>query len=173
MTIQEEWLAFTKGDDKAFASLFSLWWADCYAYALRVLRDEQNAREVVQELFIRLWTVRASLSGVRDPRSYVFSALKNGVLNFMASRRATVLPLEAIAERPQEGLDPVGQKEVRGQILHALGHLPDKTRRVFYLSHFEGLSPREIALETGSAEQTVRNQLATAFKKLQAIFLQR
>ncbi|TDX00981.1 RNA polymerase sigma factor [Dinghuibacter silviterrae] len=167
----QDWLAFTKGDDKAFATLFSVWWEDCYAYAFRVLRDDHHAREVVQELFIRLWTVRASLADVRDPRAYLFTALRNGILNMLASRRDPVLPLDAV--NMAVDADPVHQKEARGQILYALEHLPEKTRRVFYLRHFEGLSPREIALETGSAEQTVRNQLATAFKKLQAILLHR
>jgi RNA polymerase sigma-70 factor (ECF subfamily) len=169
--ITQDWKDFIEGDDKAFASLFSLWWEDCYAYAFRVLRDDHQAREVVQELFIRLWTIRASLSGVREPRAYVFTALRNGVLNTLTGRRAPLVPLDAV-EVPAEG-DPIRQKETRGQILYALEHLPEKTRRVFYLSHFEGLSPREIALETGSAEQTVRNQLATAFKKLQALLLHR
>ena len=53
--------------------------------------------------------------------------------------------------------------------MHALEFLPDKTRQVIYLSHFEGLSTREIALQTGAAEQTVRNQLNIAIKKLHTI----
>ena len=161
------WQAFTRGDERAFSVLFTALWEDCYTYAFRVLKDDQDAQEVVQELFIRLWTRRESLGEVASPRPYVFSALKNALLNVLAAKKSTLSALDALRDEP--AADPLKRKEERALFMHALEFLPDKTRQVIYLSHFEGLSTREIAVQTGSAEQTVRNQLNIATKKLQGI----
>ena len=165
--LNSSWQAFTNGDERAFAVLFSSLWEDCYVYAFKVLGDDQDAQEVVQELFIRLWTKRGSLPEVSSPRAYVFGALKNALLNFLAGRKLPLFALDAL--RDEHTTDPLLQKEERALLIHALEFLPDKTRQVIYLSHFEGLSTREIALRTGSAEQTVRNQLNIAMKKLHTI----
>jgi len=165
------WLAFTSGEERAFTAIFAALWEDCYVYAFKVLGNGQDAQEVVQELFIRLWNKRESLREVSSPRAYVFGALKNSLLNFLAGRKLPLFALDTIRDEhgTMAAADPLQRKEERALLMHALEFLPDKTRQVIYLSHFEGLSTREIALQTGAAEQTVRNQLNIAIKKLHTI----
>jgi RNA polymerase sigma-70 factor (family 1) len=169
ISLQDSWYAFVQGDVAAFDEIFDAMWEDCYRYAYRIYGQEHEAKEVVQELFIRLWDKRMGLPIVENPQAYLIRALKNGIINQLASAKKQPLQLDALTLKVPFAPDVQAHNEQKALLNAAIQQLPEKTRQVLVLSHIEGYSTQEIALVTGSAPQTVRNQLTIALRKLHAL----
>jgi RNA polymerase sigma-70 factor (ECF subfamily) len=153
----------------AFDEIFDAMWEDCYQYAYKVYGQDHEAKEVVQELFIRIWDKRNALPMVENPQGYIVRALKNGILNQLASAKKQPLQLDALTNKVPFAPDVQAHSEQKALLNAAIQQLPEKTRQVLLLSHIEGYSTQEIAMATGSAPQTVRNQLNIALRKLHAL----
>lgn len=126
-----------------------------------------TAEELVQDLFIYIWSKQQQLPEVQSVRAYLFTALKNRILNYFASRKMTVVEIEAAVQlqASSSATAIIDSKETEQQ-LHAMAHhLPDKMRQVYEMHFIHGISVNEIAHATGNSAQTVRNQLNTARKK--------
>jgi RNA polymerase sigma-70 factor (ECF subfamily) len=162
------WLAFRNGDQKAFDSLFNSFWEPLFQFAYRGLRDTDEAKEAVQELFIYLWTNRENLATPLSVEAYLFTALKNRMLNQVLKRKTYHQKLQVLApaRETNEVLELLYLKDSEKQVMQQIAQLPERMKQVVHLSEFSGLSIPEIASVTGTSEQTVRNQLNQAIKKL-------
>jgi len=155
-------------DQQSFQILFDSWWEPLFQYAFKVLQNKQDAEEVVQEFFIHFWNKRSELPELQSLSAYLFTALKNRVLNHLAKKKYPVTSLDALNNDESEfsPIKNIEQKEKESSLRSLVNALPNKMRQVYELHQFDGLSVAEIASATGNSEQTVRNQLNTAIKKL-------
>ena len=135
-------------------------------FAFVHLRSMEDAREVVQEVFINIWEKRSSLKFDDELRYYLYRAVKNASLNLLKRRRLDTTSLEeavtAAAEQEEEGETQVRYKAVMAQI----NLLPEICREIFLMSRVEGLSHKEIAEILEIAPKTVENQIGIALKKI-------
>jgi RNA polymerase sigma-70 factor (ECF subfamily) len=93
-------LRFKEGDPIAFAHFFERYWEDLYTVAFRHLREEDQAKDLVQEVFIHIWEKRSLVSTeYSDIKFYFHKALKNKILNYYASERVRKQVLEKSMER--------------------------------------------------------------------------
>lgn len=161
------------GKFNAFETLFNTYWEALYQYTVRVLSSEQDAQDIIQDLFTDLWERRDSLQISTHIRHYLFSAVRKKILRKFRDDGLKEKHLEKFVLhselRSELTLNSIIHKDILSQLQEDLQTLPEKERQVFSLYHFDELSIREIALKNGTAEQTVRNQLNSAYRKAQGI----
>jgi RNA polymerase sigma-70 factor (family 1) len=137
------------GDMPAYQQLFDLYWDQVYGIGLRLTKTPEQAKDLAQDVFLKLWDNRSKLTEVKDFRSYLFVLTRNLIYYqirtriFHESNREFLNNYFAYNESsPQELLE---QKEL-GEALNAAIHkLPPRLRQVFNLRRSEGLSHVEIA----------------------------
>lgn len=160
--------AIRENDQEAFAELVKRHWKKVHAMAYVRIRLEDATQEIVQELFISLWEKRATLS-IRHLPSYLSSAVKNRVLNYIDSQTLRTRHWQNYTRLSQEQ-DNVTQKDVELNELMAaietgIEHLPEKSKRVYLLNQ-EGRSIKEISNLLHVSENAIRYHLTQSTKKL-------
>jgi RNA polymerase sigma-70 factor (ECF subfamily) len=143
--------------------------------SLHYLEDEDEAKEVVQDAFVKLWEIRNDLNLESNLRNFLFTLVKNSCLNTLKRRQILFKHHENIKwmemHYQYESLVRIGDdymefKELRAKIDLAIQHLPEHCRVVFELSRFEELKNREIAEKLGVTQKTVEAHLTKALKIL-------
>lgn len=147
--------------------LFRLHYRSLCGFALGYLKDTDQAEDIVQELFVRLWQDRESLSIQSSVKSYLFTAVRNRCLNAIAvNKRMRSLDEEADGQIAGEGRGEDDLAERAARVHAAIETLPTERRKVFRLSRNEGLKYHEIAERLGISVKTVENQMGKALKTL-------
>jgi len=158
-----------------FEGLFKQYQPLLLPFAHRFVRSREDAREIVQDVFVAVWNNRSSLRQDGNLKSYLFTATRNKCLNFLQKRRLQTQSLDAaphtenLAAFNQEASNVEAQmeaSELMESILEEVGKLPPKCREIFILSREEGLSYKEIAEKQGVSVKTVENQIGIALKRL-------
>ena len=159
-------------DQQSFQVLFDTWWEPLFQYAFKVLQNRQDAEEVVQEFFIHFWNKRHELPELQSLAAYLFTALKNRILNHLAKKKYPVTSLDVLHNDESEfsAISKFEQKDTESTLRSLVNTLPRRMKQVYELHQFAGLTVPEIADATGNSEQTVRNQLNTAVKKLSLVW---
>ncbi|MBO7575429.1 MAG: sigma-70 family RNA polymerase sigma factor [Bacteroidales bacterium] len=141
-----------------------------YRVAFYILEDEAEAEDAVQELFLKLWSGRDALDGIRNPKGYGIRVLRNLCLDRIRRSRKmetpAVLPEPEWPGRQDEAVD---EKERLAKVLDAIKSLPDRQREVLTLRTLDGLSYEEIAERTGMNQLTLRVLLSQARRKLRNV----
>jgi RNA polymerase sigma-70 factor (family 1) len=168
---QTLWEQFRQGDADAFRRLYDRHWEALYAMARRKIAVEEEAADLVQEVFLKLWEKQQELPAVESVEAYLATALRNLIFNHY--RRATVVRA-ATADLRSDASGPTALDMLQAQELHQLidrevAAMPEKMREVYLLSRHEELSAPEIALQLTLSQQTVRNQISSALKRLRAV----
>lgn len=157
------------GESPTFETLFNTYWESLYQYTARVLPNEADAQDLIQDLFTDLWERRHTLKITSHIRYYLFSAARKMILRKFRDDGRKEKHLEKFIQNEEAGseftMSTIIHKDILAQLQDDLQALPEKERQVFTWSHFDELSIREIASKTGTAEQTVRNQLNSAYRK--------
>ena len=143
---------------------------DFYRIAFYILEDEAEAEDAVQELYLKLWSGRDALDGIRSPKGYGIQVLRYLCLDRIRRSRKmetpAVLPEPEWPGRQDEAVD---EKERLAKVLDAIKSLPDRQREVLTLRTLDGLSYEEISRRTGISQLTLRVLLSQARRKLKNI----
>lgn len=168
---EERLLALLKeSDEAAFTEIYNRYWDKLLVVAIHRLAEIEEAREIVQDIFYRLWKRRETLELDYSLNTYLSVAVKYEVINRLAARNRQKAFRIHISQHWQEMQEETENyirfNELQKQ-LHALViALPEKCRIVYQLSRDKGYSQRRIAAELGIAEKTVETHLSVAIKKL-------
>lgn len=160
-----------EADREAFRVLFERYQPLLFRLVLSQLHDRDEAHDVVQETFIRLWDHRVSLDPGRPVLAYALRITDN-LIRDAARRRSVRERYQPDVPQPNlsEGDDPEQALQVlmlQEQIASIISEdLPERCRSVFILSRFEGKSAGEIAALLGLSVKTVENQIGHALKVL-------
>lgn len=165
----KELLSWTDGQ-AAFRVLYERYWQPLYQKALVRLGSDADAQDAVQEVFISCWRNRQTIQTEASLAPYLFTALKYCIIKMVhrAAKKGIILPL-SVTELEQTELSTeelLQHKELQTIIAKEVTRLPDQMRRIYQLSRTEALSISEIAEQLNLSEQTVKNTLTTALKKL-------
>jgi RNA polymerase sigma-19 factor, ECF subfamily len=156
------------GDMDAFEALYRTYWQRLYAFAFRYRHSKEDAEEVVQDVFFRIWRGRAHWVPAGAVRNYLYLAVRNAArdrLERAAVARRWAWRVGQVEPAPEiqpelEAADLVAAVE------RALAELPPKRSRVCNLRLIDGLSYAQIAHRLGISEKTVETQLARGLKFL-------
>jgi RNA polymerase sigma-70 factor (ECF subfamily) len=152
------------GDEAAFRQIFHHYNQKLFPVILSLVRSESDAREIIQEVFIKFWLGRASLPGIANPGGWLYTMACNAAYDFIRSRatyqsKLRQLPTTHIDRDLEEQLEA---KFAQALIEEAVSHLAPRRRQVFQMAHLQGYSRKEIAEKLEISEYTVRNQLVEA-----------
>jgi RNA polymerase sigma-70 factor, ECF subfamily len=156
-----------QGDVQAFESLYRAHGPAAYALARRMLGDEREARDMVQDIFVRAWERLASYRGDSALATWLHRLAVNLILERMrVSRRETLRFADTDADATPGSHVEADAVDMRLDLEAALARLPAGARAVFVLHDMEGCSHEEIAQMTGIAPGTARAQLWRARRQL-------
>jgi len=160
-----------QNDEAGLNRLMARWEQRLFAFAWRYLRNAADAREVVIEVFVRLYQQRARLRPDTNLSAWLFTTLANQCHNqHRWRRRHPVAEFDDSMAAAAEST-PAGEME-RDEVLEALGaaieHLPGELKTAVLLHHYEGWSYREIAVLAHCSERGVETRLYRARQMLRA-----
>lgn len=169
-TLSDEqlFLSIKEGDELAFNTLYQRYWQLLYQAAFRRLENGQQAEDIVQEVFIRLWTRKENLS-IENVSSYLHTAVRYSVLSFFSRHKTTYAFYEPFEGMLGEGHSPeehLMAKELL-ELAYAYAETLSSRKKQILLLHLKGSrSTKEIADILGITQKTVQNQLGTALQGL-------
>lgn len=156
-------------DEKAFKIIYERYWKSIYLTALKKLRSAHIAEELTQSLFVNIWE-RREKSSIINISSYLSSAIKYKIINYIESRYSTS---QGVIDEDMSDLmtdnsteDNILLSDLNLTISNALQQLPVKTREVFKLSRFDHFSVREIASKMNLSEKAVEYHVTQSLKLL-------
>lgn len=139
-----------------------------YRMAFYMLESEADAKDAVQDLYLKLWNLRDSLDMIREPSAYGALMLKNLCIDRIRKRRPAedLTDCQALSDPPDEQLS---RREDLGALTKAMDQLPPGQRKLLKLHVLQGMSYQEIEKETGLSGLNVRVQVSLARKKLKQL----
>jgi RNA polymerase sigma-70 factor (ECF subfamily) len=149
--------------------------------AYRVVGDREEARDVVQMAFVRIWDHRDRFDERWSPNTWIYRITTNLAIDHLRARQSKDRqrePLQFHLQRNEQGsarrlLGDLREKEVQEIFTRLARCLTEKQRAIFVLREMEGMSSVEIAEMLGCKESTIRNHLFNARKVLQRALLER
>ncbi len=171
------WQQFGAGDAQALGALADLFYRPLLNYGLRFSTDRELLRDLLQELFLDLWTRRQTLTEPDNVKAYLLGAYRNKI--YKERNRTEHLP--TFSELPFEGGPDAIDASVESvliqaethqynhrRIQHLLSALPRRQQEVIYLHYYEGLEANQVADVMGIGRQGVYNLLSRTLKDLRA-----
>lgn len=156
-------------DHAAFTEIFNRYNTLLYLHAYNKLRNDHEARDVVQELFIKLWDKRESVNDKHNLSGYLYRSVMNLIFNHLKHKKVVSVYAREFGKMPNnyEGADfLVREKQLAEYIAIEIENLPPRMRAVFNLRHREQMSNKEVAEQLQIAESTVADQMKKALKIL-------
>lgn len=157
-----------EGNDRDFTRIFELFSKDVKTYAYYLLDNQEDAEDVVQELFLRLWKKRGSLNIRGDLRTYLISATHNISTTRFNKNKNYALRKQRYAEDldPQqvEQLSFDKDSELMAQVREILKTVPPKSREAFEMIYFGQMSYKEAAARAGVSEATLKTLVQRVLK---------
>lgn len=163
-----------KGDEQAFTIIYQRYHKLLYVVAYKYLKNDCSAKDSVQQIFYRLWESRFVLIINMNLRNYLYTMLKNHLLNeirnnYMAMEKNYELAQEKV-EYEDDLLDNIEKKEIEEQLYLAINGLPEQKKQVCLYKLRGNLSNLEIANKMGISVPTVKTHYAQAVKMLREHF---
>lgn len=156
-------------DVEAFSGVFRRYYEPLCFFAGRYLHDIQAAEGIVQDVFVRLWESRDTLSIQSSLKSYLYASVRNASLNTIKRENftASLDYEEELPDTPDMQPDiQLESNELAEALEQAIDSLAPKCRQVFCMAKYDGLSYEEIAEVLNISINTVKTQLKRALKSL-------
>jgi RNA polymerase sigma-70 factor, ECF subfamily len=172
MELQDQSMAalLAQRDELAFEQVFKTHFKNLHAYAFTIVRDEDEAEEMVQQVFFKLWERADHLSFSGSLAAYLYRAVHNESLNYLKHQKVRSRHRLHVAYSMKNEAEHTSGKvigsELEAKFRESLDELPEQCRTIFQLSRFEELKYREIADRLGISVKTVENQMGKALKLL-------
>ncbi|WP_430973841.1 RNA polymerase sigma factor [Sunxiuqinia rutila] len=167
-------LSLQKGDHSAFEKLFLKYGQKLFVFAVSYLKQESEAEEIVQEVFMKVWKNRERLKTDTSFQSYLFTIAYNSIKKSF-NRKAQVDQFkEELIDQLDSGRDPIDFENNYQLVIQRLdqfiAEMPERRKNVFVQRKKHGKSLVEIANELGISVKTVENQITEAMKYLKRRF---
>ena len=161
-----------KDDELAFEIIYKRYGESLAGFTASKLYNIEDSRDVVHDLFIKLWEERHQLEITGNLKSYLFAAVRYRIIDKIRkniTREEYSAMVQALANNHTPSFeDQLAAKELQQTINEALNTLSPKTKQIYQLSRVEHKTVTEIASLLNLSEQTVKNQLTMALNHLRA-----
>lgn len=158
------------GNHSAFETLFNLYYSRLCVFSNSYVKSLDISRDVVQEVFIKIWNNRKEFHISQSLKAYLYMAVRNQSLNFLQQRKQKQR-LEERLKKQQDLNEEIKQdefntEELTEKVWKLVEQLPERRRAIFILYRKHGLSYLEIAEVMDIARKTVENQMGKSLKFL-------
>lgn len=176
MELNKDYLEGLKtGNEIIFKMIMDNWYPRLFNFARGYLNNEENTKEVLQDVFLQLWDNRRKLAANTFLNAYLFTLTRNRcidlirkerlMLQFRSDKKEEYLRLtENFHALSDQILDNIFAAEIQAVIDNTVNELPEQCSRVFKLSRSEGLKNHEISSTLNISEKTVESHITKALK---------
>lgn len=158
---------FKQGDESAFTFLYEHYWRKVYRFSEIYLTDEDEIKEVVQEVFIKLWESHAQINENKDIDGLLFIMTRNVIFDyFRKSLNKVTMKLTAfeVAENIAIPGEDFETKDLLEYIWKLVSLLPPRQQEVFIMSRKQLMTNKEIAEQLSITEKAVERNLYLSLK---------
>jgi RNA polymerase sigma-70 factor (ECF subfamily) len=164
-----------EGDRDCLRRVYECYQERIYLYVLRLTKSREIAEEVVQDVFIKVWTKRHKIDTQYCFSSFLFRVAHNHTINVLKRSSYEKIAKDKISKTSSFSVDDTEDnliyKEYLNLLRKAIDQLPPRRKVIFNLSRQQGVSHDEIALEMGISKNTVKSQLVKATKYIKSYLL--
>ena len=161
-----DWIgALKEGDLHAFGLLFDRYGKRLYHFSLGYLKSVEDAEEIVQEVFLKIWEKRVGLSTEKSLEAYLFTIARNGILNTIRKSKYEQAYQNYVKISPGKNVlldDELNFHELEKSYQAVIEKLSPRRKEIFLLSREQALSNAEIAEKMDVSVKTVENQMTSA-----------
>ncbi len=165
------------GSEKAFRIIMEYWYSRLYNFANGYLNNDENSKEVIQDVFLKLWDHREKLADNTILNAYLFTLTRNRCIDIIRRERLMLqfrTDKQAEYQRLTENFDALSDSilddifvtEIQLEINRVVSGLPEQCRKVFILSRTNGLKNKKIGEMLELSEKTVESHLTKALKTI-------
>jgi RNA polymerase sigma-70 factor (ECF subfamily) len=158
-----------QGDIGQFETLFRSSYVSLVKYARTLIKDQDTAEEIVQDLFFRLWQDKEKIKIESSLNGYLFRAVHNRCLHYIEHLKVVERHAQEMAPETNESsenpADVLQYKELQAKIVRILERLPERCGKIFMMNRFEGLKYAEIAEKLSVSVKTVEANMGRALKE--------
>lgn len=159
-----------QGDEVAFTIIYEQHWRLVYAHVYKMLRDEDEAKDLVQDLFSSIWMDAHKLPTQGSLLPFLYTMARNKVLNLLRHNQYKDDYLSSLAtfesEMSNATIEELDERELLAAIEREIEKLPARMRQVFELSRKHHMSNKEIAARLGTSDETVKKQIHNSIKAI-------
>jgi len=161
-----------EGDDESFRKIFHAYYEGLCQYAFTLLRDMDDAEDIVQSVFLKIWEKHQTLIITHTIKSYLYKAVYHQCVNQFEHRVVrTKFHEHTTAEKSQDVQHPeVFPNELEERIIAAINTLPKQCRTIFVMSRYQEMKYAEIAKVLDLSVNTIENQISKALRILREHF---
>ena len=163
-----------RDNEAAFSELYVRYKDKLYYICLHLLKSKEEANDIVQEIFIRLWESRSFINPELSFSSFLYTMARNRILNYFRDidideKVKQILSAQKITE--EEAIDSkIIYTEYQMILQNAISQLPPQRQKIFNMSRIESMSHKEIAAELGISVNTVQEHISEALKFIKVYF---
>ncbi len=160
-----------ESDSLAFDELYRRTWKKLYTHAFQKLRDEDLAKDVVQEVFVDFWNKR-QIRDIQNVEAYLVQAVKFKVIDRFRKKDFIMEEIDDFAEvlaNSEFSDSKLLDDELNTLMNYWINQLPNKRKEIFLLRYEEGLSTEEIGKLLNISTKTVQNQILNATTFLRSL----
>lgn len=155
----------------AFDAVYNMYCHKLHGFVYRYLKQEEDAEEIVQEVFVKIWETRNKIDVHATFDSFLFTIAHNATISLLRKRVSETKSREYLKSLQQFDdaehiIDEIAFKELNHKVQSLLNHLTPRQREIYLLSREEELNHKEIAEKLNISENTVKNHLVTTLKYL-------
>jgi RNA polymerase sigma-70 factor (ECF subfamily) len=159
-----------EGSAAAYTELFDRYQPLLYIYSCKIVKDEDEAADLVQEVFLYVWDKKDSIEFNSSVLAYLYSAVRYKFFNLLDKRKVRNDYASSFRKFMEEGApttdDYLREKEMLRLIEYNVSLLPQKLKQIYELSRIANMTNTQIAEVLGISEKTVQNQLSLAIRQL-------
>lgn len=160
------------GDQQAFRQLYHSYFKRLFHFAYSLVKTKENAEEIVEDVFIKLWSQRNTIREIQHLKVYLYTATRNTALNYLAkkARESMVQSFDHIdillapTDHSPEQLFITA--EMQRNIKAVVESLPPRCKMIFKLIREDGLKYKEVAEILNITVNTIDAQMAIAVKRI-------
>lgn len=145
-------------------------------FASLLLANPEDARDVVQDVFLKLWLMRDKMDSYRSPEAYSMTMVKNACLDHLRKRKNFVEHNEGFGLQNEESEDTdkmIDNRDTYKSVIEMLDQLPEQQKAIIHLKDVEGYSTEEVMEIMGISANTLRVNLSRARSRLRELILQK
>jgi RNA polymerase sigma-70 factor (family 1) len=167
----EDWVfAFQQGGEESYDFIFRQYFPALCFFAGKIIKDENYAKDIVQDCFVKLWSRHTIFTTQETIKSFLYTTVKNSCIDFLRKTKQIHNGQKEVyylsGSTDDNWLDQVTHAEMVNEIyLHILS-LPTRMQEVFRKYYIEGKTCKEIAGDLHTTPSTVRQQKARALELL-------
>ena len=162
-----------KGNMVAFDTIYNKYCHKLHQFVFMYLKQEKDAEDIVQEVFIKIWQSREKIDIYASFESFLFTIAYNSTMSLLRKRLSEAKSREYLKslqqiEIAEKVIDEIQYKELNQKVQNLLNQLTPRQKEIYLLSRDEGYTHEEIAQKLNISESTVNNHLVKVLKFLKS-----